>query len=57
MLHTTIHSINNTNLNTIVYNVAISFRYGMTDIFISDKGTEFVNNTAQELNARAGCTH
>ena len=46
MLHTTIHSINNTDLNTIVYNVAISFRYGMTNIFISDKGTEFVNNIA-----------
>ena len=35
----------------------ISYRYGITDIFISDQGTKFVNNIARNLNARAGCTH
>ena len=33
------------------------FRYGVTDIFISDNGTGFVNKIAHELNNRAGCTH
>ena len=41
----------------IVQHVVISSRYGMTDIFISDNGTEFVNKIAWELNNRAGCTH
>ena len=41
----------------IVQHVVISSRSGMTDIFISDNGTEFVNKIAQELNNRAGCTH
>ena len=33
------------------------FRYRVTDIFISDNGTEFVNKIAYELNNRAECTH
>ena len=45
----------------IVYAIVImwkfQFRYGVTDIFISDNGTEFVNKIACELNNRAGCTH
>ena len=41
----------------IVQHVVISSRNGMTDIFISDNGTEFVNKIAWELNNRTGCTH
>ena len=41
----------------IVQHVVISSRYGVTDIFISDNRTEFVNKIAWELNNRAGCTH
>ena len=41
----------------IVQHVVISSRYGMTDIFISDNRTEFVNKIAWELNKRIGCTH
>ena len=33
------------------------FRYRVTDIFISDNGTEFVNKIACKLCNRAGCTH
>ena len=44
-------------VKTIVQHVVISSRYSVTDIFISDNGTESVNKIAQELNSRAGCTH
>ena len=54
-------TIVNTNMHMIVESIvqhaAISCRYGVTDIFISDNGTEFVNKIARELNTQAGCTH
>ena len=52
-----VKSINSTYLNTMSLHDVISYRYGVTDIFISDQGTEFVNKIARNLNARAGCTH